>query len=194
MREPFLSAAQLKRLQTLWGLYWKKITAGQPRLEGDAGASREARIGWLCGVAGRAIASAKDLTSEEARHAIDHLQKSPLLEGLVTKRRRPDRAAAHAAGTAGRRNNAGGKEIILPAAEHWAKLDAVLRSLGWDQARLAAFLRAPSSPLRGRAKIYTLADLNRVLWALEGIERRAKRQLATESPRHGEIPQEVGHG
>ena len=193
MAETFISGAQLKRLQTLWGLYWKKITEGQPRLGGDSSASREARIGWLTGMAGRAIASAKDLSGEEARHAIDALQKSPLLEGLVQKRR-ADRRTAKAYGTAGRRGTPKSKEIVLPSAEAWAKLDAVLRSLGWDQARLAAFLRARTSPLRGRAKIYTLADLNRVLWALEGIERRAKRQLATESPRHGEIPQEVGHG
>ena len=49
-----------------------------------------------------------------------------------------------------------------------------LEMLGWDRARLDAFLHSPSSPLGGRSNIQlrTVGDVNRVLWALKRIAER----------------------
>jgi cytochrome c2 len=57
------------------------------------------------------------------------------------------------------------------------RIQADLTRLGWDQARLEAFLRSPKSPTRGRTAIRTLADANKVHWALKHLSPR-KEQLA----------------
>jgi len=162
-----ISPEQLKRLHTLWAKLCQQAHI-DPR-------DRGARLGWFTGAVGRPVHSSKQLTREEAMGLINEVQKHLPAELLTKRRRRGGREISQARGTAGRKGQPASKEIILPGAEDFAKLDAVLRRLEMDQQRLAAFLRAPSSPLRGRDKIYSLADLNEVLWALEGIERRAKR-------------------
>lgn len=160
----------MTRLQTLWGLF-----ARQARLDAK---DREARIGWVAGAIGRQLASFKELTAEEARKAIDAIQKHLPAE-LLTKLRAP-RGLARAYGTAGRRGGAN-KEVRLADA---ASLELVARlrdQLGWTQERLDTFLLSPKSPLRktrrdggnGRA-IRTLADANKVIWVLKSFLRRAR--------------------
>lgn len=162
-----ISAAQLKRLHTLWAMLCR-----QAHIDPQ---DRGARLGWFTGAVGRPVQSSKELTREEAIGLINEIQKHLPAELLRKTRRRGGREISHARGTAGRRGSPPSKEIVLPGAEDWAKLDAVLRSLGWDQQRLAAFLRVRTGPLGGRDKIYSLNDFNKVLWPLEAIERRAKR-------------------
>lgn len=192
MAENSISAAQLKRLQTLWGIHWKTVALDGFSHNADGAASRLGRLGWIAGVIGRQLESAKDLTRAEVIRVLDALAKL-VPAHLVKKnqRRRGGREISHARGTAGRKGQPGGKEIIMPGAEDYAKLDAALRSLEWNQERLAAFLRARTGPLRGRTTIYTLADLNRVLWALEGIERRKKKSASVESAKSVDALEEV---
>jgi hypothetical protein len=51
-------------------------------------------------------------------------------------------------------------------------LDRLLGRLGWTRERLDAFLRSRKSPVRSGA-IRTLAEANRVIWALKRMLRRA---------------------
>src|SRR6266852_8993646 len=104
MSEQLISAKQLKRLQTLWGLFCKlKFTGLDPK-------DRGARLGWLAGASGRQLGSAKELTRAEANTAIEAIQKH--LPPELLRRARPGRALARAYGTAGR------KTSHLPGSTH----------------------------------------------------------------------------
>ncbi len=175
-----ISLRQLRRLQTLWGLHWKQVTRDPRPVAHD---SREARIGWLAGIAGRQLSTSKELTRDEAARAIDELQKA-LPPDAIRRTGRGSRATAYgpgrarAMGTAGRRTGHGpratGHDVIDMVDAPTLELLATLKAkLGWDQARLEAFLRSPSSPLAGRTEISTLGQANAVIWALKAILRRA---------------------
>jgi hypothetical protein len=62
--------------------------------------------------------------------------------------------------------------------EDLARIATITAELGWDQARLDAFLRSGSSPLKHRASIRTQADANKVWWALKRIRDRQKKAVA----------------
>src|SRR5713101_7626137 len=98
MEDKPISHRQLRRIQTLWGLVWKR--------SGDAGASgesRKMRLAWIGLKIGRPIDSCKELTRAEAKTAIDAMQK--LLPPDLVRRPSPDRETAKAYGTAGRQGD-----------------------------------------------------------------------------------------
>jgi len=158
----------MKRLQTLWGMF-----ARHANLDAK---DREARLGWVAGAIGRQISSFHELRADEAKTAIDAIQKHLPAE-MLTKRR-PSRRTAHAYGTAGRkakgRSEIGApREIRMADAETWRLLDGLLGKLGWTRERLDAFVRSSKSPVRAHA-IRTLGEANRVIWVLKSMLRRAE--------------------
>jgi hypothetical protein len=156
------SKKQITRLQTLYSLYAKGAIGEW---------SREARLVWASANIGRSIASFNDLKSNEAAALTDVLQASL---GQPPTRPRRDRDRARAAGTEGRRGRRS-TSVTLASAEDITAIGRYLQTLGWDQARLEAFLRSKASPTSGRTTIRTLADSNRVRWALKRMcERAAK--------------------
>ena len=164
-----ISPQQLKRLQTLWGLF-----CPQSQLDPK---DREARLHWASEAIGREIGSFRELSAAEAATAIDALQEH--LPADVVQKRRPSRHLAQAYGTCGRRGRLE-KEVRLVDAETMRVLDGLIGSLGWTRERFDAFLRSPKSPVRSGA-IRTLAEANRAIWALKNISRRAKASSANSS-------------
>jgi hypothetical protein len=164
-----ITAPALKRLQVLYRQYEAHSL--------DVGAAREDRLAWAGARIGRRIDSFKLLTIEEGIQLIDGLQRA--LNTKVpskTPRRRMGRQAAEKAGTEGRRDQIHAETTMASGAD-LERIQADLTRLGWDQARLEAFLRSPKSPTRGRTAIRTLADANKVHWALKHLSPR-KEQLA----------------
>lgn len=155
-----LTPDQLRRIQTLWGLLWKRFSPDQAAAE-----SREGRLSFISGKVGRRIESCKDLTRSEAVTAIRAIQACLPAE-LVQERRPVSRDQAKAYGTHGRR---GGKtkEVRMTDGETLKLLNNLAHQLGWNQERLDAFLRSPKSPTRGSLGI--MANANRVIWALKGM-------------------------
>jgi hypothetical protein len=187
-----LTRRQLRRLQTLWSLFWahrvRPFLASGAEEEGGSAYQRQLRLGWVAGRLGlEQLDSFKSLTAAQAAGAIEALQKE-LPPELVTRKpktgRRPGRDLAQAMGTAGRRTSHSplatrhSKVERLPDSMSWGQLDKALGELGWTRAQLDAFLRSPRSPIRPRTAILTLGDLNRALWALRQMARRKKRNPA----------------
>ncbi len=157
-----ISPPQLKRLQTLWGLF-----CSQAQLDPK---DREARLHWAADVIGRQVDSFGELSAVEAAMLIDAMQRH--LPSELVSRTRPSRRLAQAYGTAGRRGRIE-KEVRLVDAETLRVLDALLGSLGWTRERFDAFLRSPKSPVHSGA-IRTLAEANRAIWALKNILRHSQ--------------------
>jgi len=156
-----ITGKQLKRLQTLWGIFCRQANR-------DA-KDREARLGWVADAIGRQISSFRDLRADEANTAIDAIQK--LLPQELLKRKRPSRRLAQAYGTAGRRGQEQ-KEVQLVDAPTLELLHRLLGQLGWRRERLDAFLHSSKSPVRSGV-IRTMAEANRVIWSLKRMLRRA---------------------
>lgn len=169
MSEKKITADQLRSLQAMYVGYCKQ--QGQ-----DAG-DRHARLVWASVNVDRVLSSFNDLTAAEASKLIDLLKTSLGQEVIPPDRskRRRSRESAHAAGTAGRRGSEE-KTVQLATTEDLARIQAVLVDLGWDQARLEAFLRSGSSPLRGRGQVRTQADANKVYWALKRMRDRQQQE------------------
>jgi hypothetical protein len=165
-----LSSSQLRRLQTLWGLFCR-----QSNLDATV---REVRLSWVSGAIGRQISSFKELSADEAATAIDAVQKHLPAEALWKKR--PARRAAHAFGTAGRRGQ-NEKEVRLVDGDTLRLLDALVSKLGWSRERFEAFLKSKSSPVRS-GSIHTLAEVNRAMWAIKHMLRRAKPSASDAAP------------
>lgn len=181
--EQSITKDQLKRLQTLWGQY-----ARHELIEN----TREARLRWANesllsrptnGLRTFTISSFNDLTLVQASRLINSLQSmlgiketSPAAAKCRYRSRIKDRDRAHAAGTEGRRCH--GKTLTLATAEDLEMIARQLTAMGWDRARLDALLRSPSSPLGRRAnpQIRTLADVNRIMYALRAIAKHGARQ------------------
>jgi hypothetical protein len=161
MTASLITGKQMKRLQTLWGFFCRQASL-------DA-KDREARLNWVADAIGRKISSFRELSDGEANTAIDAIQK--LLPPELLKRTRPSRRLAKDYGTAGRRGHEQ-EEIRLVDAATLALLDRLLGQLGWSRERLDAFLHSSKSPVRSGA-IRTLAEANRVIWALKRMLRRA---------------------
>jgi hypothetical protein len=164
-----ITAPALKRLQVLYSQFERHT------LNVDSG--RDARLAWASQQTGRAIASFSQLTVEEGIRLIDGLQRA--IGNKVpskTPRRRMGRQAAEKAGTEGRRDQIHA-ETTMASAVDLERIHADLTRLGWDQARLEAFLRSSRSPLKGRQVVRTLSDANKLHWALKHIPAH-KEQLA----------------
>jgi hypothetical protein len=161
-----ISAEQLKRLQTLWSQYARKT--------GDViGSQREERLSWASQAIERRIESFNDLSSHEAKTLIDVLQAPMGIPETEPAKGIRSRHRAHAAGTEGRKAKPG-NEITLVSANELTLIDELKQKLGWDQARFDAWLRSPSSPgLSSYPQIRTLAEANRVIWAMKKMVRRA---------------------
>jgi len=165
MAGEMITGPQLKRLQTLWGLFCRQGRGLDAR-------DREARLGWIGGAVGRSLGSCNELTRAEAKTAIDAIEKH--LPGEAVQHRRPSKRLAQAYGTAGRKGNKEA-EIRLIDADTWRLLDTLLGRLGWDRERLDRFLRSYKSPVPG-GQLRTLAQANKVIWALKSFLRREEAQ------------------
>jgi hypothetical protein len=155
-----ITRSQRKRLQTLWGLLCRQASLDMK--------DRTARLGWVSDSIGRQISSFNELRADEAKTAIDAIQKHLPAEMLY--RKRPSRQVAQAYGTAGRRGREDA-EVRLVDAPTAALIDRLLRQLGWTRESLDSFLRSKHSPVRSGA-IRTLAEANRLIWVLKSLLRR----------------------
>lgn len=161
---------QIVALQTLYS-EWSKHTIGA------AGDPRSARLEWASQNIGHAVSSFADLTLDEARRLIDRLKGS--MGQQIGERPHPwrkvrSRDRAHAAGTAGRRD--GNSQLLqIASADDLARIDEALARLGWSRDRYEAWLRSASSPLNGKEScaIRTVAEANRVWWALKNMLKRS---------------------
>jgi hypothetical protein len=156
-----INVRQLKRLQTLYSQF--AAASADPRTR-----TREERLLWASLVVGRKVESFSELSSAEANTAIARLQK----DTPQTKRRpKPmDRAAAERHAKDGRWD--GGEFRQSPQMASAVDLENIERyfhRLGWDRDTFDRWLRSPRSPLgrRSRPQIRTVAQANRVRWALK---------------------------
>lgn len=172
MFETKITRDQLKRLQTLWGQHAHREFFARAMETLD----RDLRLKWASEHTKREIKSFNDLTVTEASMLINLLQgamgiaeTSPSARPRRYRSRIKDKDQAHAAGTEGRRGQRG--KLTIATAEDLAMIDAQLDAMAWTRARLDALLNSPSSPLgrRSNPQLRTLADVNRVLWALKRI-------------------------
>lgn len=170
MKGNSISAGKLTRLQVLWNQYVRLERWAVPR---ESALARLARLEWATKNCGRVITSFKDLSSREAASLINVLQTA--LGIAETSPPQTRRQRAQAMGAEGRRGRRASSTIA--AQEDLDRVAQQLTTMGWDQARLDAFLRSPSSPLRGRTdpKLRTVGDCNRVIWALRRIAARSAR-------------------
>ncbi|MGB8887122.1 MAG: hypothetical protein WCC87_10395 [Candidatus Korobacteraceae bacterium] len=159
-----ISAEQLKRLQTLYSQF--AAAAGDPRVR-----SREERLMWVSFLIGHQVASFSDLTGEEAATAIARLQKD-----IPARKRRPrqpmDRERAERHGKDGRYDGEQFRNAPkLAEAYDLEQIEGYYHRLGWSRDTFDAWLRSPRSPLgrRARPQIRTVAEANRVRWALKRI-------------------------
>jgi hypothetical protein len=184
MTQTMITAAQLKRLQVLWGQYARREMIKNSREERLSWANENLRNRALGAQRLSCIASFKELTLAEASGLINALQSilgvkesSPAVRPRRFRSRIKDRDLAHAAGTEGRRGSR--SKLTIASTEDLGMIDAQLTDMGWTRDRLDAFLSSPSSPLRGGSnQLRTIGQINRVLWALKGI---AKHQAKAEA-------------
>ena len=150
-----ISPAQLGCLQTLAA----RAFAGDTDEE-----KRAARLAWASAEIGRPIVSFRELRGDEAMRLIGKLKTS--LGQPDTPRRRNS--------THGRRN----VTVTVPVMagpEDLARVDRARIEAGMSSEGLAAWLASKTSPIgpRGDARIRTLADANKIVWALRAMARRA---------------------
>jgi hypothetical protein len=163
-----LSKNQLVRLQTLYAQY--------ARHEIGIGLSREERLAWASQRLRKPVTSFSDLSSADAGFLIDGLQESLGVKAPSKPRKRHDRDQARRAGKDGRHD---GQEFSsapqLASAADLAVIEDYYARLEWSRAQFDAWLRSPRSPLKHKAapSITTLADANRVRWALKQMLVRA---------------------
>jgi hypothetical protein len=156
---------QRTRLQTLYS-QWERHGLECP------GPKREQRIAWAAAEVKRPIASFSALTLDEGKHLIDLLQHAVGRKFPAKKKKRVQTTReGEKKGTEGRHDQIHA-ETTLAGPGEFEMIQRDLTRLGWDQARLAAFLRSPRGPLQGRETIRTLGDANQVHWALKNIKSR----------------------
>jgi uncharacterized protein (DUF1684 family) len=163
--------AQIVALQTLFAAWHsRELTAQDTDL-------RAARLAWASECLAREVSSFSDLSSDEARRLIDVLKRS-LGQALTREaqpwRRVPARDRAKQAGTAGR-NGVNSSLIELASPDDLARIEQARERLGWTAEQLNAWLRSNASPLKrsGERTIRTVAEANRVWWALKAMMVRA---------------------
>ena len=132
---------------------------------------RTQRLAWASGIIGRELSSFTELSMKEAALLIDTLKRALGQKVNPPSRRpRPDRDQAHAYGTAGRHGQSA-KEIQLVDDATLELITDLVMQLGWNAERMTAFLRSRVSPVPSGA-VRTLAEANRVIWALKNMLRR----------------------
>jgi hypothetical protein len=156
-----ISRQQLKRLQTLYSQF--AAASPDPRTR-----TREERLLWASLVIGRQVASFSELTDDEAKTAIAQLEKDVPQK---KRRRKPmDREQGERHAKDGRHDG----EKFTPSPQIASAIDLeniekYYHRLGWDRDAFDRWLRSPRSPLgrRSQPKIVTVAQANRVRWALK---------------------------
>ncbi len=157
MAEP-ITKLQLVALQTLWAK--KMRLAGIDPASDDSRSMRHEYI--RTATAGRA-AQTKELNRVDARRVMDLIAADA---GERRALRIRDREAAHDAGNHGRRDYHGGALRLIGDGDR-ELLRRLQAAVGWDQARLDAFI---ARQLAGR-QMRTVADLNKVVWPLKRMAR-----------------------
>jgi hypothetical protein len=160
------TSEQIKALQTLYG-QWQKHTLQ----EGPD--PRAARLAWASENTGREVSTFSALTRDEARYLIGVLKGSmgqPLGEQAEPWRRINSRKRAQAAGTAGRRGKTSSL-IQMASPDDLARIDELIRRLGWAREQFDAWIRSPRSPLGSSEQVVirTAAQANRIYWALKAM-------------------------
>ncbi|MGC1486114.1 MAG: hypothetical protein WA789_20175 [Candidatus Acidiferrum sp.] len=169
---PKLSAGQLRALHSLFHLYAPRFLDAAD-IDAGSDAARTSRLAWASKTIGRELSSFSGLQQNEAAQLLDVMKEELGQEVNPVKtprRRRPDRDMAHIYGTAGRRN-ARTNQIQMVDAPTLELLDRLRGKLGWTREGLDAFLRSKRSPVRS-GRIHTIAEANRVIWALKSISRQ----------------------
>lgn len=155
MAQP-ITTAQLCKLQTLWGQ--RMHAAGVS----DQDEARDLRYQFIAQATSGRAHKTKELSYADARLILQ------LLSGQGTLRI-ADGEAAWAAGNHGRRDVDQAADV-LAGEQQFAFLRVLRDELGWDQARLDAFI---AHQLGGRP-IRTMGNCNKVAWALKAILRRKR--------------------
>ena len=172
-----LTTMQLKRLQTLYS----QVAAGDALAK-----TREQRLMWAGLVANRAIASFSELTEDEAKTCIERLQaalneRQPAVKRSYRRRKKMrtqiadrERAARH--GKDGRHDSTFAEQPQLAGRYDLDVIEGYVARLGWSRAQFDGWLGSARSPLKPRAaspepqaeaaQIRTVAEANRVRWAL----------------------------
>jgi hypothetical protein len=155
----------MKTLQTLWSVY-------SHRFDCPDGDPRAARLEWASQHLGRSIDSFRDLTGFEAARLIDALKLAVGQEVNVPRKPPRDRQSAIARGTHGRK----GRVIpiaVLATPDDLSEISALRERVGLTQEQFEAWLGSRRSPTHRRRVLRTVADCNRVRWALKAMLRRA---------------------
>jgi hypothetical protein len=160
-----ISREQLKRLQTLYSQFAAASTDPRTR-------SREERLLCVSLIVGRQVESFSELTAAEAKTAIDRLKKNSSqrpVAGGQKKKKRMDAERAQRHGTDGRYDSGFRDAPRMAEAYDLEQIEGYYHRLGWSRDTFDAWLRSPRSPLgrRGRPQIRTIAEANRVRWALK---------------------------
>ena len=154
--------AQIARLMTVY----HQLAAHEVGVDND----RASRMQWASQLLGRTVDSFSSLTVAEATRLIDAAQAAagkvfPLRPKLSGKE-------ARRAGTDGRKDTAFDAAPQMIAAYQVEMIERLYLRLDWTRAHFEAWLeRKQGSPLRGRKQIRTVADGNKVIWALKCILR-----------------------
>lgn len=163
-----ITKKQLGRLQTLYSQL--------ARHEIGVGPSREERLAWVSARLRRPVLSFKDLSVDDAGWLIDQIQTQLGVKAPTKPHKRLDRDQARRAGTDGRHD---GQEFAdapqLASAADLASIENYYTRLGWGRAQFDSWLHSSRSPLKHKASpsISTVADANRVRWALKGMLQHA---------------------
>jgi hypothetical protein len=164
-----ISDGHLRALHTLFGIYAARS------LDLPSSDVRDQRLKWAAQNIGREITSFRDLTDAEAGSLVDLLKRAVGQEVSAPVRRhwrRPfSREGAEACGLEGRRGD--GRPVSIATAEDLAPIDEMWQRLGWSREQFDVWLRSRWSPLKGSTALRTLADCNRVRWALKKMLKRA---------------------
>lgn len=170
---------QLDALHTLFALYAPRFIEGwRDRDQLSAGARlrsyvRSERLAWASQNIGRELGSFSELSADEAGRLIELMKRALGQETKPAWRRPRDREAALAAGTHGRRNRPTSIEMLATHAD-LAEVDQLRERLCMTRERFETWLASRSSPTGRRgAHLRTVADCNRVRWALKAMLRRA---------------------
>jgi hypothetical protein len=161
MAEIKITKRQMTALLTLWGIYQRTSL----NVIGDG---RKERLEFAGVYLHKCVKSYRDLSFADAQDLI-RILKTAVGQADNPRRSRGrmrDRDRAHDAGTHGRRGYNRNHEVLV-SAEDLARIAGAIARLGWTPERLQAWLRSRSSPLRGRMEIRTLADANKIWWALK---------------------------
>lgn len=167
-----ISDRQLACLHALWNLRMRAAGVS------DRGEATELRHQYIKEVTNARADSSTTLSFADARRVIQML----IADQSGSSARIPDSAAAHAAGTHGRRGYHDGRQQAMIGAPQTALLAVLTGRLGWDQRRLDAFVERQLGVGR---QIRTMGDFNRVAWGMKSLIRQAERRAqlgCTKSP------------